>query len=465
MTPQQRAAIKELKRRGVPLVAPPLASPPPESAPIPEAAQPTEHPDAPPIPQPRLDHPVPQEYKGEFFPRSEDRMGEGYFDSDTGILGMAKRAIKAPGEVYKGELDARSPEGASRALEFAALASPVPTSRLLPLAGKASLKPVPTKAPSAKALKQASDKGYKEVEDSGLDYTGAAVKKFADDLENTLNADVRIAENNPELFNLIGKLQNPPAESFAGIKALDKFRQRIGEIAGSPDKSKAGSAAIAIEKLDEFLASAGPASVVAGTAPGKAQAVAATIEEARGNAAAGFRSGRITKLQKKAKLRADASNSGRNYDNTIRQKLASLLEKAKETRGLSTQEVAAIEAVIEGGTTKNVARYIGNLLGGGGGFGQVFTSGVAGAGAFAAGGGEAAILAATVPTGIGAASKSLANAMTKRELKNVDELIRSRSPLADKNGPRLQHAPQGGRAALIRALAASGNQQNGPFGP
>jgi hypothetical protein len=169
-----------------------------------------------------------------------------------------------------------------------------------------------------------------------------------------------------------------------------------------------------------------------------------------------------TGILERAETRAQASNSGRNLDNTIRQKIASLLEKPKEVSGFSEPEVAALNEAIEGSKTRNIARYIGNLAGGGGGLGQAFISAL-GASIGSPFGPAGALVGASVPVAAGAGAKTIANILAKRSLGDVDELLRMRSPLYEE---RLANAPMTAenlakREALVKILmqARSQNQQ------
>jgi hypothetical protein len=168
-----------------------------------------------------------------------------------------------------------------------------------------------------------------------------------------------------------------------------------------------------------------------------------------------------TGIIERAEARAQAANSGRNLDNTIRQKIASLLEKPKEVSGFSDPEIAALNESLIGGPARNTARYVGNVLGGGGGFGQAFTGSLgAGVGAMF-GGAPGAVIGAGVPVAAGAGAKSIANLLAKRSVKGVDELLRKRSPLYQE---RLAASPMEAeniakRETIARLLMAAGVAQ------
>lgn len=442
--------------------------------------------------------PAQKPWRGSVLPWSQDIEGNSYFDPDTGVVGAVKRTIMGPGEALEGKFQADSPEGQRRAAEAAAVMTPVsPALRAgvgwagAPMGGYASsfarTAAPKYKVPTAGELKSAATSGYKQAGDAGVDYTSASVKQWADDVQRTLEAEGRIAELNPQTFALLKKLQDPPPDSVASLRALDAFRKRLNDVAGDKSPGVSAAANIVIRKLDEFLEGVDPVSVVPrphlrGEAPlpvtqdrfgaiggrtseaqAAAEAAADALKAARGNSAAAFRSNRITGLEEAAESRAAAAHSGLNLGNTIRQRLASLLQNDKLTRGLSPKELAAIQQVVDGTASTNTLRYVSNLLGGGGGIGQTLVgAGGIGGGAYALGGPAAGIAGAAIPL-TGAATRLGYNALVRRQLGNVDKLVRSRSPLAQE---RRAAAPAGHstapdmRAALTRALFLQMMQQN-----
>lgn len=419
---------------------------------------------APPIPEPRTMadvKPKQEPYTGGIIPFSKDAEGNVRFDSDAGILGPIKRTVMLPGQVLKGEVDPNSREGIARTMEAALMMSPMGVAQRasggVPFA-KSAYRQVQKKAPTREALKAATDAGYKEARDMGAEYSPKAIAGWADDMARALDAEGRIAENYPEVHSLLNKLRSPPkgARSIT-LESVDAVYRELGRLAGSPDKAKASAANMVQRGLDEFHSSLDPSAIVAG--PASAQKAAQVLKDARGNAAAGFRSDRITGLEQTSARRAAAANSGRNADNTIRQRLTSLIESQKGSRGLSEAEEQAIDDIIFGRPTKNAARYVSNLMGAGGGIGQAMMSGLSAGGGFAAGGAPGAVAGAMVPALVGGGARTIANTMTKRELSALDDLIRMRSPLYNATpNPAPVYQPgmlQGGTEAMIKALGAT----------
>ncbi len=387
-------------------------------------------------------------------PMSSNAQGNMEFNSDAGILGALKRSVTAPRDAYQGKFDAMSDEGIKRAGEMAMTASPMsaPMSageRVVPGVLKNFVQTTP-KVPTAEALKEAAKAGYDTAKKSGVEYSSAAVGKMAGDIQRALETDGVIAELSPKTFTILGKLGNPPEGSVATFEGLDAARKALGHAAGDfANPTEQFAARKALEQLDGFVEAADPASVVAGTATAARDA----IKGARGNYAAASRSDRVTGLEDVADLNAAASNSGQNIGNSLRQRIASVLKSDKVGRGFNEEELAAARQVVEGTPTRNSARKLANLLGGGGGLGAA-VYGLTGAAGSVANPGMAAIAGLPI---VGAGLKALENGLTKREVSALDEMVRSRSPLYEsmkKNAPWEADTPDK-RAALARALAAS----------
>lgn len=435
-----------------------------------------------------------QAYSGSILPFTKDAQGV-HFDSNAGIVGMAKRAlgmaegaVTLPGDVYSGKTPVAGPDGntspevISRSADLATMVSPVtPALRAgegVALVGTKMVKEKPP-VPTAQALQDVASQGYSAARNSGLKIKPEAITGKIDQVRAGLEQDGIFDQLAPKTFAIINKASSAPEGGYATVANLEAIRRSLQLAARdftNPTEQLAASRVI--KGVDEFLsglsetsAMAGPPAATSGmgalasqisAAGSSPQDIAAILTNARGNYAAAQRSNSLTGaldrantgILERAEARAQAANSGRNLDNTIRQKIVSLLEKPKEVSGFSDQELTALNNAAAGGPVRNSARYVGNFLGGGGGLGQmVGTSIGAGAGAVV-GGVPGAIVGAAVPAVAGAGAKTIANILAKRSLRGVDELVRSNSPLYREmlaNSPTVA-ANLEKRAAVARAL-------------
>ncbi len=166
---------------------------------------------------------------------------------------------------------------------------------------------------------------------------------------------------------------------------------------------------------------------------GDAAALAKTIADARGNAAAEFRLRAIDALRERAADQAKAIHSGLNYENALKGQVKSFVRPNNKgispamTAGLNPTEIAALRRSIGGTLGTRTLRYAGNLLGGGGGLGGLATfevgntSGGHGAGGIALG--LTGLLA-------GRALRGSSNAIARRQAERLGALIAARSPAA-----------------------------------
>lgn len=422
-------------------------------------------------------------YSGTILPLSRDAQGNVSFDSNAGIFGMAKRAFEGiggavtlPGDVYTGKTSITGPDGhtnpevINRAADLASLVTPVNPAvragdRAIPGVAKTLVREKP-KIPTTEELAAAGGAGINAAKNSGLELNSAALSNYSKDLQQGLFDGSMFGKtihpvDAPATFAKLKEIENAPPGSLVTAANLQSLRESLQATAQNFNPAAAKdqlAASLAIKRLDDLLPNVAQKDVLAG-APAATQKL---FETGRGNYASAMRSNDITGvldrantgILERAETRAQAANSGRNIDNTIRSKVASVLEKPKEISGLSGQELAALNQVVEGGSGRNAARYIANLMGGGGGAAQSLMTAIGAAGGANAGGIPGALVGAALPASVGSGAKAVANAIAKRDLRKVDELMRKRSPLYEE---RLANAPLvaeglGKRAAIARLL-------------
>lgn len=413
--------------------------------------------------------------------------GRGLIDQAFGLTGervktWPERAVREALTLPKRMIDAAysAPPGSREATEAmiptateaAMLMSPVNPAiragdKIIPGAAKAFQAERPV-VPTTKELAEAGGADIKAARGSGLDVTASSVADYSRKVQQELFDGGVHPVDAPGTFTKLKALEDAPPDAIFTASNLQSLRESLQATAQNfnPQAAKDQLAASrAIKAIDQFLPTIAEKDVLAGNPA----TTAALSERGRGDYAAAMRSNDLTGtldrattgILERSEGRAQAANSGRNLDNTIRSKVEALLEKPKEVSGFSDAEIAALEKVRDGGAGRNTARYIGNLLGGGGGVGQ---SGMAAIGAGlggTAGGIPGAVIGGVVPAVVGAGSKAIANALARRDLRGVDELVRTRSPLYEERAanPNMSVSTPEGRAALIRALMAMDEQR------
>ena len=394
-------------------------------------------------------------YSGSILPFSRSQEGEVYFDPNAGIVGAVKRAVTLPGDVATGKVDPMSQEGIERATELGAMVSP--TGAAARAARVPKMLQRKAKPPSQEALRQAGADAFKRARKEGVEYSIESV----DDLVNTVRRELHekgvSADLAPKTFKVLDDLQNVPDEAVAvpfknGLDAARKRLRRASKPSMDyPEEPLAAS--ISRRRIMDFVEVPPDQAVVAGT-PAAARRVGQEVIEGNANYAAAKRSEELAGLQTKATRRAAAANSGANIGNTIRQRVASLLENPKRIRAFNEAEQIALDRISRGTPAQNISRDVGNMLGGGGGLGGMLTSSIGGGVGASIGGVPGAVIGVGAPMVTGRGSKALSNALTRRAMQAADEMTRARSPLAAQQAPVTAVTPAQ-QSALIRALLMS----------
>ena len=404
--------------------------------------------------------------RGSILPFSRNAAGDVSFDSNAGLVGIAKDVGRAawdaftlPGDVYAGKAgDLHSDDVVGRAANFAAFASPINPAvrsgaRAIDGVGRAMTKQK-VHPPSGAELKAAGKDAYKAIEQMGVNLRSDEVAKMAVSLQDDLAKAGLLDEIAPKALGIVKKLQNPPPDSVAPLTSIIAARRALQKAAldfNNPSESVAASRAI--QALDGFIGGRGAETAVAGPAA----AASNLYKSANANYAAGMRSGQIGGIEHAAELRAAAANSGQNLGNSLRQRTAGILLRPKEIAGYTDAEIKALEGVVQGSRAANTTRALGNLLGGGGGLGAAVTSGLGAAGGYAAGGPSMGVAGAMAGPIIGGLSKAASNKLTQRALNVVDKATRARSPLYQQmqaEAPMIAENAEP-RAAIVRAMLGS----------
>jgi hypothetical protein len=304
--------------------------------------------------------------------------------------------------------------------------------------------------PTVEQLESAAGKGYDAARNMGLEVKPSAVSRTATDLQTELNKDGINAVLAPKTFSILSDLQSPPKGAVAAtVTDFETARRALGHAAKDfQNPTERLAASRAISHIDDYLANIPASDVMAGDAA----KVAAVLSDARGNYAAAKRASEVSDALSNAELTAAAANSGQNIANRTRQTLRPILTSEKKGRGFNEDELAQVERVVTGTNVGNSARRIANYLGAGGGLGQLIASSIGGSAGAVLGGPVGAAAGITIPTVLGATAKGVHNTSVARQARILDEMLRSRSPLAEKMRAATPDYSQARAAAIARAL-------------
>ena len=281
-----------------------------------------------------------------------------------------------------------------------------------------------TSMPTGQQVEAAGSAGYNNPAIDAVVFKGTAIPDLADDITKQLGK--RNEKLAPQTHAIVEGLKDPIDGQTHTIEDLETARRLLGEgPAGNfNNKTDQSAATIAIKAIDRYVASNPQSDVLMGDIARANEA----LTTARSNIAHAKLAGRVQDKLDNAELQTASNNSGRNLDNTTRQKLRTLLTSKKQGRGLTDEDIALIDENVRGSGVGNTLRSVGNFLGGGGGLAALHAAGI-GAGAGAVGGGPiGAVLGAVVPPTIGYATKKIGNAMTRNKAKAIVDSIIARSP-------------------------------------
>jgi hypothetical protein len=309
--------------------------------------------------------------------------------------------------------------------------------------GIAAAAPKAVPAPSVGELKAAARVGYQAPEVAQVQIAPQAAANLSTKIESDLLQQGFRPRGQGAVFDEVKALTPSQGISSVGVADIDAARKALGIYAKEVDAvgkptSQAAAASRAIDHINDFLPNLAPADVVAGDATAASQ----ILKEAQENWGAAKRAEQVDLQLTRADRQAAKSGSGSNIENSMRQKIATLLDNPRRTVGFSDAEKHAMEAIVRGTASRNALRKAGKL-GVDGGLSLLLHSGTA----LSTGGANLPIAAA------GTAARKIGEALTARSGSNLSEMVRSRSPLATRKvgTHAVQHALLSNSSAPVAA--------------
>jgi hypothetical protein len=275
-------------------------------------------------------------------------------------------------------------------------------------------------APTTKELFKSSADNYATMHNYGVELHPHIGDAAADAINTELQSAGYRDFLAPKTFRMVEELRNPVGANLT-TQDIEAVRRGLNKAARDPAERDAARRAVGT--IDDALASLTPADAAVNGHFADKIAEAATA--ARGDYAAAKRSELIDKIRSKAERQAAKAGTGANIDNTMRQRVDSLLNDDRKLRGFTDAEKAAMQDVVKGSTLGNAARYVGKLA----------PTGVVSAMGAGAGYATHGLPGAIGTAGVGYAAKKIADRATANRLLELSHQVRSRSPLARQNPP------------------------------
>lgn len=308
------------------------------------------------------------------------------------------------------------------------------------------------RGPQPEQLRNEARGFYNQLDQAGIAYDA----QQAMDLHHDILANIGSAGYNPRIHTDSSAVLDDLAEAAAGPMSLNRLQQvrEQAREAASGDLKQRRIAGRVIDEIDRFVANTDPP---AGT---MAQAdIAPTWQQARRLWRAANVADDVLWKVSKAERRAASTASGGNTENTLRQNIRGMLDRAEEpgrVNPYNPAEITQMERVIRGTTPQNRLREVGNMLGGSGPLGIAPAFGVGGSSILA---GLDPVVAGTLGAGsyvLGRGARAASSRMAENE---VDELVRlitsGGAPGPTAARAATQGPPTREQLAVLRRLSAA----------
>jgi hypothetical protein len=256
-------------------------------------------------------------------------------------------------------------------------------------------------APSLDELTAQKDAAYKAVDSSGATYTADEYYGLVDDIISSMarsRFNPRLQPRAAVMLDELSDMANQKAGYAPSLSELDDLRQVIGrDVSSSSDPGERRMGQIMRQQIDAFIEKAGDSADII-----RARDLNTRLSKLRA----------LDGLDDAAADRAAVTGSGGNVNNTTRQNVVRFKNNMKN---LTQAEQEAAQRVIDGTPTGNFLRQVGKLSPEGNGVmlgGHLLASGATGG-------------ASNIVAGGGFVAKRVADAMTRRNVQELRDLIAS----------------------------------------
>jgi hypothetical protein len=318
------------------------------------------------------------------------------------------------------------------------------------VAAERNLSQLAAKLPTPEKIYEGAKAGYEMLKKSNTRISPEGTEALMNDIKSELHADNFRDYLAPSTYRAIEELGVNGAATIGDLDGVRKLLNRVSAN-GVGGKTDQDAARRAIKAIDDFISNVPDHYVLSGNPT----ADAAILKHSQKMWAIHKQLDTVEEESIVGQHRAGVSGTGANRINTARQEIRKILDSDKKSRGMSDAVKDKMEEIVMGTWATNSARYaskyapsgpVSALFGvvAGMGAGTGVGAGVAGAGFLA---------------------KHLGEYLTQRQIRELEDLIKSESPIgkgvAQEIAPqqaeqRMVPAAQAARAALTSPLASGG---------
>lgn len=210
-------------------------------------------------------------------------------------------------------------------------------------------------APTTQQLRQNAGRAYQRAKDAGVEIAPDSWRRAVSDLTATLQDEAIDPTLHPKAMGILKRFQDA-ADGNGPIPPVTTLRRLAANVAGSADPDEARLGRIMVDSLDDYVARLGPNDVLAGDPSQLSDDLIGARDQ--------WRRYRRSEMVDQALDKAENQASG--YENGIRIQFRQILNNPNRRRGLTADEIEAMEMVVRGTPLANVARRLGRLSAGSG---------------------------------------------------------------------------------------------------
>lgn len=283
------------------------------------------------------------------------------------------------------------------------------------LGGRAAVRAPKPNIPTTEELSTAASSAYQTADNSGALFAPASYQKFMSDIGDMAERSGLDRELTSNSFRALTRVQDLAQSGMpVSLRELDTLRKVIGAAAGAPNRADRALAIKMRDALDDYVADATPASLVAGD-----ETAINALNSARSLFARSAKSQDIEDIIERADLSASEKSVA------LRNEFRMLARNKRKMRMFSPEEQAAIKDVVRGRPTTNALQMLGSL-------GSTGTRKILSGAAGAAAGGPIGAVGALAAESV---AQAIANRAAAQQAARVAEFMRSgqRAPTAFQN--------------------------------